>query len=173
MKGRRKSRCPLAVHVAPNGRACIGCGKSFRPNLAKKPARKARKTPRYRTLTNRAKTRPPVKEAQAHRGYSITKLISSGYAVSKDGFHISYAPTHAGAVAVVDMLTNAKSNPAGGARATGSPAPADSLRMGRLLKIFYQRDQGNRQGLYYHTFTKKPAIYRAVDKRSGRKMSWF
>lgn len=161
------------MHVAPNGRACIGCGKPYRPNLSKKPARKARTAPRQRPLTNRTKARPPIKEAQAHRGYSITKLFSgSGYAVSKDGFHISYAPTHAAAVAVIDSL-GARANPAGAGRASASPAPADSKRMGRLLKIFYERDQGNRQGLYYHVFTKKPPVYRAVDKRTGRKMSWF
>jgi hypothetical protein len=37
------------------------------------------------------------------------------------------------------------------------PAPAKAKRIGRVRKIWYDRDQGNRQGAYYHIFTRKAA----------------
>jgi hypothetical protein len=48
-----------------------------------------------------------------------------------------------------------------GARASGYPAlsnPADRPeRIGRARKFYYDRDQGNRQGAYFHTFTRRKA----------------
>lgn len=41
-------------------------------------------------------------------------------------------------------------------RKTNPPA-AGAKRIGRVRKIWYDRDQGNRQGAYYHIFTRRAA----------------
>jgi hypothetical protein len=42
----------------------------------------------------------------SHKGYSIRYLMTEEWAISKDGYHISYAPTFAAALAAIDELVD-------------------------------------------------------------------
>lgn len=45
-----------------------------------------------------------IGQSVAYRGYLITKLLTGNFAVSKDGYHISYALSVDDAKTTIDLL---------------------------------------------------------------------
>jgi hypothetical protein len=68
----------------------------------------ARDMPRMPQVTPLAGMTPlGIKPSRnSHKGYFIRYLMTEEWAISKDGRHISYAPTFAAALAIIDALVD-------------------------------------------------------------------
>lgn len=44
------------------------------------------------------------RDRMGYRGYYLVRILGGAWAISKDGFHIGYAPTLEAAKKIVDML---------------------------------------------------------------------
>lgn len=126
---RRKAlkKCPLVAHYAAPNGCCIGCGKTYQANKRKSNPFQAVLGIFDPTITGGVR----VHTSPPKRTHKAAETWAK-----------KEAKRHPGR----EVITTIKENP--GVRAK---------RIGRVRKIFYDRDQGKRQGLYYHTFRRRGA----------------